>query len=436
MNRSDAQVSALERSSLEWLKESLTKSEPHWLAQRRTLARDYFLAHGLPKSHDESFRFLPLTAVTSRQLRQAPKPVDAGCLGEKDAAWSASIGFFDGIPVGDVDHLPIGLRIDRLKHLLSVGSDNLEPLLGQLATPINGFAALGLAMFDDAWVVRVEAGATIDLPLEILVRQQPGGYWAIPRLLVIMEPRSRLTIVEKQVASDAGSFGLTTGVVEISVAECAQLTHVRLATRGEGEAELSTAAVEVDSGAHYHSWVGSIGGGLTRLDTHVRLKGTDARVSLDGLYVARNQELVDHHTVVVHECENTTAEESYRGIVDDEAQAVFDGQIIVKPGAQHTNAQQYNRNLILSDAAVVHAKPQLEIEADDVVCSHGATIGRLDAQQIFYLQSRGISAELAKQILTSAFASELIDRCPVSRLIPNIKRRVTSRLGAMEGLDW
>ena len=115
---------------------------------------------------------------------------------------------------------------------------------------------------------------------------------------------------------------------------------------------------------------------------------------------------------------------------------MFDGLIVVKPGAQHTNAQQYNRNLVLSDSAVVHAKPQLEIEADDVVCSHGATVGRLDAQQLFYLQSRGLSAERAKQILTSAFASELIDRCPVSRLIPNIKQRITSRLGATEGLDW
>jgi Fe-S cluster assembly protein SufD len=357
-------------------------------------------------------------------------------LSDEDAQWSASISFIDGIPVGQVVNLPSGLRIDHLRNLLAVEGDSLEPLLGHLATPINGFAALGLAVFDDAWVVRVLADSTIDLPLEIIASQQPGGYWAIPRLLVIMEPRSKLTIVEKQVASEAGSFGLTTGVIEISVAEGAELTHVRVAARGTEEAELSTAAVEVHSGARYISWVGSIGGGLTRLDTHVRLKGNDARVSLDGLYVARNREMVDHHTVVIHECESTTAEESYRGIVDDEAQAVFDGLIVVKPGAQHTSAQQYNRNLVLSDTAVVHAKPQLEIEADDVVCNHGATVGRLDEHQIFYLRSRGLSAELARQILTSAFASELIDRCPVSGLIPTIKRRVTSHLGAMENLDW
>lgn len=436
MSPSNAQVSVLERSSSDWLMTPHFQSEPAWLAQRRLLAREYFLSHGLPKSTDESFRFLPLTSVTSRQLRQAPTSVNEMRLGSNNAECSASIGFLDGIPVGDVESLPHGLRLDRLKQLLNVSSDAVEPFLGRLAKPINGFAALGLALFDDAWVVRVSADVHVELPLEIIVRQQQSGYWSIPRLLVIMEPRSRLTIIEKQMASNDARFGLTTGVFEFAVAEGAYLTHVRLASRSLEEAELSTAAVEVRSGGHYHSWVGSMGGGLTRLDTHVRLAGTDARVDLDGLYIARNRELVDHHTVVVHECENTTAEELYRGIVDDEAQAVFDGLIVVRPGAQHTNAQQHNRNLVLSDTAVVHAKPQLEIEADDVVCSHGATVGRLDAQQVFYLQSRGIAVDLAKQLLTSAFASEVIDRCPVSGLIPNITRQVRSRLGAMEDPDW
>jgi Fe-S cluster assembly protein SufD len=328
------------------------------------------------------------------------------------------------------------LKVERLSQLPTGGVDELEPFLGNFAAPNNGFAALGLALFNDAWVVRALAGATVELPLEIVVKQQEGGNWSIPRLLVIMEPRSRLTIVEKQVASDATSFNLSTGIFEFSVAEGARLTHVRLANRGPKEAELSTVAVEIGSGGHYHSWVGSMGGGFTRLDTRVRLTGSDARVDLDGLYVARGRELVDHHTLVVHECESTTAQESYRGIVDDEAQAVFDGLMVVKPGAQHTNAQQQNRNLILSDTAIVHAKPQLEIEADDVVCSHGATVGRLDAQQMFYLQSRGIAASHAKQLLTLAFASEIIERCPVPWLIPGILQQTTSRLGAEQELNW
>src|ERR1700690_2331905 len=148
MKHSDTPVSVLERSTLDWLKSPLSQAEPEWLAQRRVAAREYFCAHGLPKAHDESFRFLPLTSITSRQLRQAPAQ-NSPVLGVEDAEWSASIGFFDGIPVGNVAHLPHGLRIDRLKHLLTVDSGNLRSLLGHIATPINGFAALGLALFDD-----------------------------------------------------------------------------------------------------------------------------------------------------------------------------------------------------------------------------------------------------------------------------------------------
>src|ERR1039457_3854026 len=131
MSRSDTQVSALERSSLDWLKAPLSRAEPEWLAQRRVVAREYFCAHGLPKSHDESFRFLPLTSITSRQLRQAPAQMqmNAAGLGVDDAEFSASIGFLDGIPVGNVDHLPHGLKIDRLKHLLTLDGGNLRSLL-------------------------------------------------------------------------------------------------------------------------------------------------------------------------------------------------------------------------------------------------------------------------------------------------------------------
>jgi Fe-S cluster assembly protein SufD len=301
---------------------------------------------------------------------------------------------------------------------------------------MNGFAALGLACFDDAWIIEVKADAKIELPLEIIVQQSQKSCWSIPRLLIIMEPRSQLSIIERQVASDVAGFALSTGVFEFSVGENAALTHIRLATHGPGEAELSTSAVEVGKGARYHSWVGSLGGLVTRLDTQVRLIGSEASVILDGLYVARNRELVDHHTVVVHECESTTAEESYRGIVDDEARAVFDGLMVVRPGAQHTNARQYNRNLLLSDSAVVYTKPQLEIDADDVVCSHGATVGKLDEQQLFYLKSRGLDSDLAQQLLISAFAGELVERCPAPQLVPEIRRRMSAQTTNLENLDW
>jgi len=436
MNLADAQVSMLERTSREWLRTAEQRREPTWLSERRQQARDYFHSHGLPNSKHESFRFLPLNAVASKQLLRAPASADEENFSVNLRNYSASIGLLDGVPVGGAVATQPGLNVNRATQLLATEPQRIEPFLGRVASPINGFAAMGLALFEDAWVVRVGTGIEVQLPLEVVVRQQQGGFWTIPRLLVILEPRSRLTLLERQAAADVDAFGLTTGVFELVIGAGAELTHVRLATHGGEQAELSVAAAEVQAGGRYHSWVGSFGGGLTRLDTQVRLVGAGAGVVLDGLYVVRHRELVDHHTAIFHESVNTTADETYRGIVDDEAQAVFDGVIVVKPGAQQTNAQQYNRNLVLSDTAIVHTKPQLEIEADDVVCNHGATVGRLDTRQLFYLQSRGLSAEYAKHLLTVAFASELIERCPIPQLIPTIQRRVASHLGHKEALEW
>ena len=431
----NGQTSALDRASREWLSAPFSSSEPAWLLQQRDFAREYFKSRGLPKSSDEAFRFLPLGPLASKAFHRANGSSKPSSI-ESDAHCVASIRFVDGKPVGEVGTLPTGLFIERLKTLLPTRGQDVERHLGRLAKPINGFAALGLALFDDAWVVRVQKGVNVELPLEISIEQHEGGVLSLPRLLVILEPGSHLTLVEQQVASSRESLGISAGIFEFVVGEGAELKHVRITMRNENAAELSLAVAEVHADAHYHSWVGSLGGALTRLDTQVKLVGSGARVDLDGLYVARNRECVDHHTVVVHECQNTSATETYRGILDDEAQAIFDGLIVVRPGAQQTNAQQYNRNLILSDSAVVHSKPQLEIEADDVVCNHGATVGRLDPQQLFYLQSRGISAAFAKQLLTAAFANELIDRCPHAALVPMIRSRVASHLGTSEAIDW
>ena len=422
--------SQLERSTRTWFNDERLPSEPPWLAQRRQLAREYFDRNGIPTIRLESFRFLPLTSITSESLR--PAEYSETKIDGASSPTAASIGFIDGHPQGSLDALPPGLRIDRLGQLLSTEPGAMEPYFGNLAAPIHAFSAIGLAAFRDAWIIRVAAGASIELPIDIIVQQKRGGYWAIPRLLIVLEANSQLRVIERHVRSENSDFGLTTGVFEILLSEGARLDHVRLCNRGAGEAELSATSVQVQANAHYHAWTATNGGMLTRFDTHVRLVGRDARADLDGLYVARGKDIVDHHTVVVHECESTTVEESYKGIVDDEAQAVFDGLIVVKPGAQHTNAQQFNRNLLLSDKAVIHTKPQLEIDADDVVCSHGATVGKLDEQQLFYLQSRGVSAEHAKQMLTRAFAAELIDRCPVSQAMPYLSADLHSLFAGVE----
>lgn len=406
----------LEQAAREWLGNSPgASSEPAWLSNRRSEAREYFLRNGIPSNRQEEFRFLPLASIVSEALVPALESTIEHLVTPPQWACAASIGFLNGHPTGSLNQLPAGLHIHRLSELLRTAPESIEPYFGSLASPIHGFAAIGLSSFKDAWVVKVAAGTSIELPLDVVVQQWGGGQWSVPRLLVILEGGSQLSLIERHLSSDEGAPELTTGVFEFFLGASARLQHVRLCNRGQKEAELTTTAVRVAADAHYHSWTVTNRGMLTRFDTHVNLVGPGARADLDGLYIASGTDIVDHHTRVVHECENTTVQESYKGIVDDRAQAVFDGQIVVRPGAMGTNAQQFNRNLLMSDHAIVHTKPQLEIDADDVVCSHGATVGKLDEQQLFYLQSRGISGEQAKRMLTTAFAAELIDRCPIKR---------------------
>jgi Fe-S cluster assembly protein SufD len=406
----------LERAARDWFATDVTAAEPEWLARRRRTAREYFNQQGIPTIRQEAFRFFPLTDITAESLQAVSRTQVDLTLDRPEWASAASIGFVNGQPTGSVGSLPLGLRVERLSEVLSREPNALEPYLGNLAIPNNGFAAVGLSLFRDGWVVRVAEGASIELPVDVVVQQRGGGQWAIPRLLLVMASGSQLQLIERRVSDDSSHVDLTTGVFELFLGDRAQLQHVRLCSRGGKDAELTATAVRVAANGQYHAWTATNKGMLTRFDTYVHLAGEGARANLDGLYVASGHDIVDHHTRVVHASENTTVDESYKGIVDDHAQAVFDGQIVVQPGAMGTNAQQYNRNLLMSDHAVVHTKPQLEIDADDVACSHGATVGKLDEQQLFYLQSRGISGEQAKRMLTTAFAAEVLDRCPVKQV--------------------
>lgn len=422
MKRANQGPTPLEQSVMASLDASKFTGEPAWLAQRRAVALQQLQLRGLPNSGDEEFRFLPLAAIAGERL-QLSGPAPAGYVPiAASPVTAASLALIDGIPLGEVPPLPLGLQIQRLQDILRLEPDLLEPYLGAVAAPSNVFAAVGLAAFRDAWVVRVAANCRVELPVEIVLHQVTGGCWAVPRVLVILEAGSYLKLIERREAGTHRVASLSTGVFEFSLGTSAILEHVRLCSNGATEAELALTEVRVSAGAQYKSWTATSQGLLTRFDTHVRLEGPGAEAVLDGLYLARGSEIVDHHTKVTHECENTRVSELYKGIVDDQAQAIFDGQIVVKSGANGTDAQQYNRNLLMSDRAVVHTKPQLEIDADDVTCSHGATVGKLDEQQLFYLQSRGISGSQAKGMLTTAFAAELVDRCPIKQAVAHVER--------------
>lgn len=422
MKRAAQGPTPLEQSVMASLGSLKFSGEPAWLTERRAAALQQLRLQSLPTASDEEFRFLPLASIAGERLQLSGVVSAKSMPLAASPAIAASLGLVDGVPLGEVPALPPGLQIQRLQEILRLEPDLLEPYLGAVAAPSNVFAAVGLSAFRDAWVIRVAANSKIELPVEIVLQQASGGCWAIPRVLVILDAGSYLKIIERREAGTHEVTSLSTGVFEFALGASAILEHVRLCSNGSNEAELALTEVRVSAGAQYKSWTATSQGLLTRFDTHVRLEGAGAEAILDGLYLARGSEIIDHHTKVIHECANTRVSELYKGIVDDQAQAIFDGQIVVKSGANGTDAQQYNRNLLMSDRAVVHTKPQLEIDADDVACSHGATVGKLDEQQLFYLQSRGISGREAKGMLTTAFAAELVDRCPIAQAVTHVEK--------------
>jgi Fe-S cluster assembly protein SufD len=274
-----------------------------------------------------------------------------------------------------------------------------------LAGPPEHFAALNTALFTDGLWIDVPAGTVVDQPIEI---EHPTGLQGVgyPRILVTVGEGAELALIENYAGRATGQ--LTNSVVEIDLGRNAKVNHVRV----HEDAGLHVGRVDVRQAAdsRYGSTVVTLGGALLRFDVRCLLAGRGAECQLDGAYFADRNDHVDHHTLVEHQAAHCRSEQTYRGIASGTATAVFDGIVVVHRGAQKTEAHQENRNLLLSETATVHTKPHLEIDADDVICSHGATVGALDEDQLFYLRTRGVPEALANAMLTYAFVESIIDR--------------------------
>jgi Fe-S cluster assembly protein SufD len=271
----------------------------------------------------------------------------------------------------------------------------------------------------------------VEGPLHLVLASTAGAFPTIrlPRVLVVMEPRSQASLIETTLGQGGGAY-FHSVVTEVALMPGAVLDHVRIEEEGPGGFHVGSLIVRQERDASYTSHVVTLGGRLARLDLSVLLDGPGASCVLDGLYVASDEQHFDHHTFVDHRQPHGTSLQRYKGILDGRSRGVFDGRVAVRKDAQKTNAHQENRNLILSDQALAHTKPSLNIEADDVKCSHGATVGQLEEDPLFYLRSRGIDERTARSILTYAFAREMLERIgsePLRRrLAEEALRRLTS----------
>ncbi len=331
-----------------------------------------------------------------------------------------------------VTGLSAGVRFLHLRQC-----SELAGALGTLADPDRAdfFANLNSARFEEGALVLVPKGVRVESTLQVLflTRAEPdAAVVTLPRLLVVLEEGAELTLVEEHAGS--GRY-LSAPVVEVRVHPHARLRHERIQRESAEAFHIASLAARVERDGCYECRTVSFGAALSRQSPRVLLADVDAQLQLDGLALVGGTQVADTHSCIDHAHPRGSSRQLHKCIADGRGRAVFNGRIVVRPGAQQTDARQQSRNLLLAEAARVDTKPQLEIHADDVKCAHGAAIGQLDPEEVFYLQSRGLGPDLARNLLTYGFASDLLGRLAVPSLRRRLRQLVLARTQAGAGLE-
>ncbi len=391
-----------------------------WLDGLRRAAMEHFLAEGFPTPRHEDWLSTSLAALEEARFGPTPlAPAPVGCAAIdpvlRALPRSGRVVFVDGrLHEGLSAPLPDGVRVTPLDQALASRREVLERLLmlppEEQAHP---FVRLGTAFLGQGVLVEVAPGATLDGPLVLQhVRTKDVGPLALhPRTVVLAGERSRATLFESWVGLGSG-HDLTNALTQVEAAPGARLEHVRVQREGYGTVHVGLLKARVERDAAFHAVVLSFGAALARMETDIALVGPGADASLDALYVLDGERRADLVSRVAHLVPHATSRQRVKGVLDGASRGAFTGRVRVAPGALKTDARQGSHNLLLSPRALVESRPQLEIDADDVKCSHGATVGRLDATALFYLRSRGIAEAQARQLLVHAFAAEVLSHLP------------------------
>ncbi len=409
------------------LEKRLPSNGRSWVVPLRKEAIARFADLGFPTVKDEAWRSTSLARLTKVPFTPAEGGRVEGLTPEllerlTFEPWDCShLVFVNGRYAPDLSRLraqPVGVRVMSLAEALASERSLLEPHLGRLARAADRtqvFAALNTAFLEDGAFLHVPAGVVIEEPIHLLFVSTANGRPAMshPRVLVVAGEASRATLVESFVGIRNDVY-FTNAVTEIVAGPAAVIDHYRLQRESEEAFHITTLAAEVGRGASYACHAVALGGGLVRNDVSVVLGGEGGDCTLNGLYVTAGRQHVDNHTLIDHASPRCTSRELYKGVLDDASRGVFDGMIIVRPDAVRSDARQENRNLLLSEEALVDTKPTLQILNDDVKCSHAATIGQLDEDALFYLRSRGLGEEAARSLLIHAFTGDLVGRIKVS----------------------
>lgn len=414
------QENEFQRSNFSRLEEELAGSEPDWLHGLRQDSFTHFCEVGFPTTHDEEWKYTRVTPIAQTAFELAPRGADAGMTDymrqfEFEDTSCIQLVFVNGHyshGLSRIRPLPRGAHVGNLLETLVTHPEWVEPCLGRYATfPKRAFTALNTGFIHDGAMVRLCSGCEVeDLIHCIFVSTSPARpQISHPRNLILLGAHSRAGIVESYVGSSGHAY-FTNAVTEVVVGEGASLNHCKLQHESDRAFHVASLHIHQQGGSAVSSHSISLGAVLARHDVDVTLDAEGSQCVLNGLYMTAGQQHVDHHTRIHHCKPRCVSHELYKGILDGKSTGVFNGKILVKQDAQKTDARQTNQNLLLSDDAGINTKPQLEIFADDVKCTHGATVGQLDEDAVFYLRSRGIGEASARGLLTRAFASDIIQR--------------------------
>ena len=409
--------------------------EPTWIAARRQAGAARFEALGFPTRRDEEWKYTDVRAIARGDFALADNA-------EFSAATAATLTlpleahrltFVDGVfapALSDLGELPEGVTVLTLSQALAENHEAVGGPLGRLTgVEFSPFSALNTAFMEEGAVVRLAPGCVVEKPilLQFLSRANAKPVMSHPRILVEAGARSQANLIEHHIGeSEAANF--TNLVAELMLDRGAIFTHYKLQEAPLGDLHVASIHVEQGRDSTYTSFNLNLGGALVRNDLISELNGENATGNFYGLFYGEGRQHIDNHTLSNHNAPHTYSNENYKGILDDRARGVFNGKVVVKRDSQKIEGFQSNANLLLSDRAEIETKPELEIYADDVKCSHGVTTGQLDEEAVYVLRSRGIDEQTARGLLTLAFAGEVLERVEHDAVSERLELAVAGKL--------
>ena len=412
---------------------------PDWLQDLRGKGIARFEALGYPTTKNEDWHFTSVAPIAERSFRVARRTGDlANSLGLRatdlerfgfgQADWHRLV-FINGVfdeSLSSFEEIDAGVRVGSLASAIESGDAAAERYLGKIAGfEQHAFSALNTAFIADGAFIELAQDAVVDQPIHLLFISGGEGV-SHPRNLIVAGRHSRSAVIESYVSLRDSTY-FTNAVTEIAAGEGAHIDHYKLQREGATAFHVGTVQVRQERDSQLHSFSFAVGGALARTNVYTSLAGDAATCTLNGLYLTDGTQHIDNQTSIEHIAPNCPSHEVYKGVLDGRSHGVFNGKVYVHPEAQKTDGKQSNNNLLLSPSARVDTKPQLEIFADDVKCTHGATVGRLDEMAMFYLNSRGIGRETARTLLTYAFAADVLETIELEPLKKELEKMVLAR---------